>query len=105
VAGIVLDAEGCERADELAGLSVLISTIIKVGEGNVQVVVAGEGSLELSHSTNSAIFKVSPTARLAPLKMHYSTFSGMTVPFRATPDQNEPIKACNSLHFSAGNQS
>ena len=61
--GIVLDAEGCKRADELHGLSVLITTLVKAGRGSVQVIAAGEGSLELSQSIPRSTMLVPPSTR------------------------------------------
>lgn len=61
--GIVLDAEGCKRADELHGLSILVTTLIKAGQADVQVIVAGEGSLELSQSIQRSTFHVQPSTR------------------------------------------
>ena len=61
--GIVVDAEGCKRADELHGLSVLITTLVKAGRGSVQVIAAGEGSLELSQSIPRTTVLVPPSAR------------------------------------------
>lgn len=63
LAGIVLDAEGCKRADELHGLSVLITTLIKAGQAGIQVIVAGEGTLELSQSIQRSTFLVQPSTR------------------------------------------
>jgi len=63
--GIVLDAEGCVRAEELAAISMLASTLIKVVDGTVQVVVAGEGSLDFTRTRGTAVFTVSPTTRWA----------------------------------------
>lgn len=60
---MVLDAEGCSRMEELHAISTLVTTLTKAATTSLQVIVAGEGALQLSKRTSYATFNVRAAAR------------------------------------------
>jgi len=62
-AGIVLDAVGCCLPGELAGVSLLVHTLLKAGDGSIQIILAGEGSVTVARSSECAFLDLLPSSR------------------------------------------
>jgi hypothetical protein len=58
-----MDAVGCCLPGELSGLSHLVDTLLKAGNGSVQIILAGEGSVTVARSSECAFLDLLPSTR------------------------------------------